>query len=230
MARLRNANPEPFLKRLLPRSLLGRSLLIIITPLIVVQAISTWVFYERHWDSVTRWSARSIAGEINTIIHHLRDFPEPKNRAWMFESARLHMGLEVEYRNGAILPKAPPPEARNIPERELIQVMQKQIGRPFAIDTQTFYRMIEVKVQLPDGVLRVLAPDERLSSPTTLLFVAWSAGSALVLFIVATIFMRNQVRPITRLAMAAVHGALRAQPCEHCPRPACRRRSAPSKP
>lgn len=203
MARLRRGNPEPYLKRLLPRSLLGRSLLIIVTPLIVVQAISTWVFYERHWDSVTRWAARSIVGELNTIIHHMRDFPEPKNRAWMFETARLHMNLDIEYQRGSILPAGPPPVARNIPERELINTIRERINRPFTIDTQTFYRKVEIKVQLPGGVLRVLAHDERLSSPTTILFIAWSAGSALVLLIIATIFMRNQVRPIKRLAVAA---------------------------
>ena len=75
------------IKRFLPRSLLGRSLLIIVTPLIVVQLISTLIFYERHWDSVTRWLAASLVGEIDTIIVHMRDFPDPANRAWIFETA-----------------------------------------------------------------------------------------------------------------------------------------------
>ena len=191
------------IKRLFPRSLLGRSLLIIVTPLIVVQVISTWIFYERHWDSVTRWLARSLVGEIDTIIHHMRDFPEPKNRAWILENARLKMGLDVKFKSGALLPEGPPPRAGNIPERELIAEMQQRIKRRFTLDTVTFPRQIEIKVQLPRGVLRVLATDKRLSSPTTLVFIAWSSGSALVLFIVATIFMRNQVRPIRRLATAA---------------------------
>jgi len=191
------------IKRLFPRSLLGRSLLIIVTPLIVVQVISTWIFYERHWDSVTRWLARSLVGEVDTIIHHMRDFPEPKNRAWILENARLKLGLDVQFMAGALLPEGPPPRASNIPERELIAEMQQRIKRRFTLDTDTYPRQIEIKVQLPRGVLRVLATDKRLSSPTTLVFIAWSSGSALVLFIVATIFMRNQVRPIRRLASAA---------------------------
>jgi len=191
------------IKRIFPRSLLGRSLLIIVTPLIVVQAISTWIFYERHWDSVTRWLARSLVGEINTIIHHMRDFPEPKNRAWILENARLKLGLEVQFKSGALLPEGQPPRASNIPERELIEEMRQSIKRRFTLDTATYPKKIEIKVQLPRGVLRVLATDKRLSSPTTLVFVAWSSGSALVLFVVATVFMRNQVRPIRRLASAA---------------------------
>ena len=191
------------IKRFLPRSLLGRSLLIIVTPLIIVQLISTLIFYERHWDSVTRWLASSLAGEIDTVIVHMRDFPDPANRAWMFETARLRMGLEVEYKRGALLPAGPPPSAANIPERELIRALRERLRRPFSVDTETYYKKVEIRVQLPRGVLRVLAPTKRVSSPTTTIFITWSIGSAIVLFIVATIFMRNQVRPIERLASAA---------------------------
>ncbi len=191
------------IKRFLPRSLLGRSLLIIVTPLIVVQLISTLVFYERHWDSVTRWLAASLVGEIDTIIVHMRDFPDPVNRAWMFETARLRMGLDVEYKAGALLPAGPPPSAANIPERELIRMLRLRLRRPFSVDTATYYKKVEIRVQLPRGVLRVMAPTKRVSSPTTTIFISWSIGSAIVLFFVATIFMRNQVRPIKRLASAA---------------------------
>jgi two-component system, OmpR family, osmolarity sensor histidine kinase EnvZ len=191
------------IKRLFPRSLLGRSLLIIVTPLIVVQGISTWIFYDRHWESVTRWLARSLVGEVDTVIHHMRDFPEPQNRAWILENARIRLGLDVRFKPGALLPAGPPPRSSSIPERELIAEMQLRIKRRFTLDTTTYPRQIEIKVQLPGGVLRVLATDKRLSSPTTLIFIAWSSGSAIVLFAVATVFMRNQVRPIRRLASAA---------------------------
>ena len=191
------------IKRFLPRSLLGRSLLIIVTPLIVVQLITTLIFYERHWDSVTRWLAASLVGEIDTIIVHMRDFPDPANRAWIFETARLRLGLDVEYKRGALLPAGPPPSAANIPERELIRMLRVRLRRPFSVDTVTYYKKVEIRVQLPRGVLRVMAPTKRVSSPTTTIFISWSIGSAIVLFIVATIFMRNQVRPIKRLANAA---------------------------
>jgi two-component system, OmpR family, osmolarity sensor histidine kinase EnvZ len=191
------------IKRLLPRSLLGRSLLILVTPLIVVQLISTLIFYERHWDSVTRWLARSLVGEIDTIIVHMRDFPDPANRAWMFETARIRMQLDIEYKPGALLPASPPPSAGNFTERVLIEVLRERLRRRFSVDTTTYYKKVEIRVQLPQGVLRVLAPTKRVSSPTTTIFISWSIGSAILLFIVATIFMRNQVRPIKRLASAA---------------------------
>ncbi|MHA1538462.1 MAG: ATP-binding protein [Alphaproteobacteria bacterium] len=191
------------IKRFLPRSLLGRSLLILVTPLIVVQLITTLIFYERHWDSVTRWLAASLAGEIDTIIVHMRDFPDPANRAWIFETARLRLGLEVEYKAGDLLPAGSPSATGAASESELVKVLRVRLRRPFEVDTGTYRKRVEIRVQLPRGVLRVMAPTKRVSSPTTTVFISWSIGSAFVLFIVATIFMRNQVRPIERLANAA---------------------------
>ena len=191
------------IKRVLPRSLLGRSLMIIVTPLIVVQLISTWVFYDRHWESVTRWLANSLAGEIAVVIQHLRDFPAAENRAWILEVAQLNMDLGITLKPGAMLPENRGTPGDSITERLLARALDEMVRRPYTIDPQSGDKPVEIAIQLPEGVLQVEVPRKRLTSPTTLLFVMWSAGSALVLFVVATIFMRNQVKPIRRLASAA---------------------------
>jgi two-component system osmolarity sensor histidine kinase EnvZ len=191
------------IKRVLPRSLLGRSLMIIVTPLIVVQLISTWVFYDRHWESVTRWLANSLAGEIAVVIQHLRDFPAAENRAWILEVAQLNMDLGITLKPGAMLPENRGTPGDSITERLLARALDEMVRRPYIIDSQSGDKPVEIAIQLPEGVLQVEVPRKRLTSPTTLLFVMWSVGSALVLFVVATIFMRNQVKPIRRLASAA---------------------------
>ncbi|HEX7005630.1 MAG TPA: ATP-binding protein [Alphaproteobacteria bacterium] len=199
----RRALNGTLIKRILPRSLLGRSLMIIVTPLIIVQLITTWVFYDRHWDSVTRWLANSLAGEIAIVIHHLRDFPEADNRAWALEAAQLNMGLAISLKPGALLPEDRETRGGGLADRLLARALDDMVRRPYVIDSESNDRFVEVLIQLPEGVLLVEVPRKRLSSPTTLLFVMWTAGSALVLFVVATIFMRNQVKPIRRLASAA---------------------------
>jgi two-component system, OmpR family, osmolarity sensor histidine kinase EnvZ len=193
----------PLIKRILPRSLLGRSLMIIVTPLIVVQLISTWVFYDRHWDSVTRWLANSLAGEIAVVVRHLRDYPAPDDRAWILEAAQLNMDLGIRLKAGAMLPENRETRADGTTERLLARALDDMVRRPYTIDPQSGDKPIEIAIQLPEGVLLVEVPRKRLTSPTTLLFVMWSVGSALVLFVVATLFMRNQVKPIRRLASAA---------------------------
>src|SRR3546814_20847213 len=81
--------------------------------------------------------------------------------------------------------------------------MRTKVRRPYVMDTEFSDRQIEVLVQLPDGVLQALAHKTRLFSSTTYIFLLWMVGSSQVLFAIAIVFMRNQSRPIRRLAMAA---------------------------
>lgn len=195
--------PGAFLKRFLPHSLLGRSLLIIVTPLILLQVVIALVFYERHWDTITRHRAGSLAGEIAMVIDLMRTMPGPENEAWILEMARHKMGLRATVRKGEILPNTSPTPRAGTLDRMLAHALAERVRRPFAIDTRSFGREVEINIQLPDGVLQVFAPRKRLFSSTTYIFVMWMTGTSLILFAVATMFMRNQVRPIRRLAAAA---------------------------
>lgn len=191
------------LKRFLPRTLFGRSLLIIVSPLILVQVISTYVFFENHWNTVSRRLAHGLAGDISAVIASMREFPGPENRAAVLELARAHMQLKVTYKEGEILPNTPPPQAGDRLERMLSAALESRVRRPFHIDAVSHPREVEIDLQLQDGVLKVIASRKRLFSSTTYVFVMWMVGSSLILFAVAMIFMRNQVRPIRRLAAAA---------------------------
>ena len=191
---------DPFIKRILPRSLLGRSLMIIVTPLVLLQVISALIFYESHWNKVSLRLARSLAGEVATVVTLLgRDFD---NRAETFKLAANHMGLGASFKDGDILPNILP-SAENDMERTLIRALGEYLGRPFHIDARSIDRYVIVKVQLSQGVLDVIVPRKRLFSSTTYVFVLWMVGTSLILLGVATVFMRNQVKPISRLAQAA---------------------------
>ena len=189
-------------KRFLPRSLLGRSLMIIVMPLIILQVVSTWIFYDRHWETITRRLASAVAGEIASVIENRRNFAGVTNQERIFYSARANLGLQVTFRPDAILPNEPAVEGSGILWRLLGNALSERVRRPFHMDTETFDREIHVHVQLPDGVMDVVMDRERLFSSTTYIFVMWMVGTSLVLFAVAMVFMRNQVRPIRRLANA----------------------------
>ena len=62
-------------KRLLPSTFLGRSVMIIVMPLILLEVVSTWVCYDRHWDTVTKRLAGAVAGEVSMVIESMRRFP-----------------------------------------------------------------------------------------------------------------------------------------------------------
>jgi two-component system, OmpR family, osmolarity sensor histidine kinase EnvZ len=187
------------IKRALPRSLFGRSLLIIVTPLILLQLISTWIFYDRHWDTVARRLAGGVAGDI-AMMAETMDVLDAVDESRILASATGLTELDYTFRPGAVLPSGP----TRVPRKgTLTDALEERVRRPFRIDSASDTHRILVAVQLADGVLDVGVPRQRLYSSTTYIFVLWMVGSSMVLFAVATLFMRNQVRALRRLANAA---------------------------
>ena len=117
--------------------------------------------------------------------------------------AHSHMQLKVTLKEGEILPNVAPPRSGDRLERMLSRALETHVRRPYHIDAVSYPRSVEINLQLREGVLTVIASRKRLFSSTTYVFVMWMVGSSLILFAVATMFMRNQVRPIRRLAAAA---------------------------
>ena len=197
---------------LLPRGLMGRSLLILVTPLLLVQLVSAYVFFGTHWDLVTRRMSSSLAGDIGTVIQLLRQNPSPRGRDQTLALAAQEMELVISLRPGDILQRTGMLGAASkftdlvmgySLEDNLANAFNERVGRPVFIDAETSDRDLMILVQLPDGVLEVKASRKRLYSPTTTIFAAWMAGTSLLLLGIAGLFTRNQVRAVKRLAVAA---------------------------
>jgi len=136
------------------------------------------------------------------VIETMRRFPGKENEALVLAAASS-MGMRVVYRRDEILPNVAPEIGDGILDRRLSKALEERVRRPFHMDSWTYDRQVRIKVQLPNGVLDVFVSRERLFSSTTYIFVMWMVGTSMVLFAIASIFMRNQVRPIRRLAAAA---------------------------
>ena len=193
-------------RALLPRGLLGRSLLIILLPLLILQGIALQLFYGNHLDVISRRLASGVASEIAIVIETMLRHPEPEERAWLFREASWRLDLALAFEAGATLGRSPDRGA-SMPllplEEDLAHAVAERVRRPFDADWQSDRRSVIIRVQLPDGVLHVEAPRKRLFTGTLYLFFIWLVGSSLLLFIVAALFMKNQVRAIRRLAAAA---------------------------
>jgi len=201
---VRRRPPQPFrwLKALLPRTLFGRSLLIIATPVVLAQAIATFVFYDRHWDAMTRRLAAGVAGEIAMVIEQIEHQPSAAERTRLLELTARTMDLYITWLPGETLPVVEQEPSGTL-EVTLAKALDHRVGRPWRLDTTVATDWIEIRVQLAEGVLSVMSPVRRLFSITSYLFIMWMVGSSLVLFTIAIVFMRNQIRPIRRLAVAA---------------------------
>ncbi len=192
-----------WVKRFLPRSLLGRTLLIMLVPLVLVQVVALQIFYGSHLDVVSRRLSSGIAGEIAFTIDLMRRFDTPADREWALQMARDQFLLGMKLEPGAVLERHRRKNILGPADDDLAAALTEKFQVPFTMDWTSDPRSVMIRLQLPDGVLDVEAPRKRLATGTIFLFVGWLVGTALLLFTIAALFMRNQVRAIHRLARAA---------------------------
>lgn len=189
-----------FLKKLAPRSLYARFLLIIIIPTVLVQLVATYMFYERHWSNMSRYLSSSLSGEIALIVDGLKNVPR-EEYGQIFIAARDYMGLAIIFKDGAKLPETKTEEKYTLLEEGL----KKYLSYPFAIKTKEDGPEgdLNIFIELPGGTLDITTTKKRLASPTTYIFIMWMTGTATILLLVAILFLKNQVRSIIRLTEAA---------------------------
>ena len=192
-----------FLKRRLPTSLWGRSLLIIVLPVLVMQVAVTWAFFDMHWQTVTARLSDGLAGDIAWAAESWRDDPTPENMAVISERAERSMSLSVQLREGDVLPDENRRGPIGVVDRTLEKALATRLDQPFWFDTTRYPAYVDIRVQQPQGVLRVIAPRERAVATQAHIFVLWLTIATVLLMSVAILFIRNQVRAIERLAAAA---------------------------
>ncbi len=193
-----------WLKHYLPRGLYGRALLILVTPVILAQAVATYVFYERHWQTVTNRLTHALAGEIGVAATRMSE----GDPAQMAESLRAALAqkldIDILYDPGKTLAGYPARgDYTTLLARMLHKGLDEKLERPYSLDLRHAREWIAVHVQLEPGVMTIIFPERRVYTPTATIFVIWMIGSSALLSLIAILFMRKQIRPIRRLADAA---------------------------
>ena len=200
---LRSAfHPFRALKRLMPRRLFGRSLIIIVAPMIFLQAVVTTVFFDRNYRVVTATLTRGVANDVGYMVMLENQRPPGEERDRARVTAARFFGYSASFMPGAKL-SGTVSTPNTVLDRQLIFILSTQIAQPTTFDTVAYPDYVDLSVQLKDGVLRILVPRVRVSASNADIFIIWMIGSSLVLIAIAGWFLRNQVRPIERLAYAA---------------------------
>jgi two-component system osmolarity sensor histidine kinase EnvZ len=189
------------LKRFLPRGLFGRSLIIIVAPIVLLQAIIAYVFFERDLDTTTRRLARDVAADTAFLVA-LEDSHNDGERQQLRTLAARQLNYKIRF-----LPsqKIAPFHGRltSTIDLALDDILEQRIGAVRQFRTARSGDDFEIRVNLHDGVLAILVPRDRVTVSKPDIFILWMVGSSLLLMGIAILFLRNQVRPIERLARAA---------------------------
>ena len=192
-------------EELMPPTLMARAGLAIVVPLILVQVISTYIFYDNHMYTVSRRMAAGLAGDIAALQAYYQDHADPADRAWMAENARRTMGLAVRVEPGRTLSGADVIAQAGTAGDALEETLWETLHRPFQVDMASYRttKQISIYVEIPGGLMHVLAQRSRIFTSTTYVFVIWMTGSSMLLFGVAAVFLRGQVQSVRNLAKAA---------------------------
>lgn len=191
-----------WIKRMLPNTMFGRALLLIVMPLILVQAISAWVFYTRHWETVAHRFSADVAAEIFLLAESAKLTRSDAQLHRLMTQARARTDIKFAFEHGVELGPSVP-SGRSQTEEHLRTAMAERMIAPYRIDALSDPGNIVVQVQAPGGVLTATLTHKRLTTSTTYIFIMWMIGSAVVFFVVAAMFLRNQVKSLRRLAAAA---------------------------
>ncbi|MCJ2129891.1 ATP-binding protein [Methylobacterium sp. E-045] len=187
----------------LPKGLYARSLIIIIAPVVLLQSVIAYTFMERHWQLVTRRLSAAVTADVAAMIDVYESYPQDKDADTLTRIAGTRLNLDLDILKGAKLPLPGPRPFFSILDETLSEELAKQVGRPFWIDTVGRSSLIEIRVEIPDGVMRVTARRSMAYASNSHIFLLWMSGSSLVLLGVAILFLRNQIKPILRLAAVA---------------------------
>ncbi|WP_442582680.1 ATP-binding protein [Mesorhizobium sp. ASY16-5R] len=192
------------ISRYLPKRLYSRSLIIVVAPMIILQSVITLVFMERHWQMVTQRLSTAVVRDIAAIIDLAETFPHPDgDYSDLARIAQDRLDMKVDILPPGPLPAPGPKPFFSILDQALSEEIRSQINRPFWIDTVGDSRIVELRIQLDDNVLRVFVRRNQAYASNSHIFLVWMVGTSLLLLGIAIPFLRNQVKPITKLAEAA---------------------------
>lgn len=191
------------LRKFFPKTLFGRMLSIILVPMMIVQVITVFIFYERHWDTVTRHMASQLAAEIGLLADRLGSSPDKATIDLIQTTGWQYFSFPVQHNPDGVFPGRNDGQPESYAEEMLRIELGRRITQDWYVDLVSDPNLIFVDLKLDIGVLRIYASRKRIFSSTSWTFFGWTLGSSILLFAVALLFMRGQVQPILRLANAA---------------------------
>ncbi len=185
------------LKRLIPSSLFARFILIIVLPIIFAQSIAAYIFYNRHWHSVSKNMAHSLANDIQVVFNLERQDVEHSQRN------QIYHNLAIRLEKTDYIQKAKIKDHYDQEAEFLYIALKKKFRFPLKINFIEKYNSIRVDIYDNGTIYRFITDSKRVDNPTTYIFMMWMTGASLIFLLLSIIFTRNQIRPIIKLARAA---------------------------
>ena len=189
-----------YIKNLLPKRLFYRGLLIVAVPIVVLQITISIVFFDSLWIKTNSGMTRALVSEVKTFVDAYDN--DETNKDFIIVLFKDHLGFNIKYEKEKIIPD-------NVPERWFSPVdrsLRRELKNKNLIywfNTTNFKDVIDLRIKYGDGYFQFYIPRDRLTTSSARLFGLWITLPAFLMIMIAIIFLKNQTRPIIKLAEAS---------------------------
>ena len=189
------------LKKILPKTFFGRSLAIIIIPILILQTVLTYFFYERHWEDVGRRLVLGLGGQIAFLISELENQPSQKEK--LFTLAEQNYLIKSKIDNIRKLDDYKQHKIRSVLDKTLKLSLKERLNKPYKFDTRSKKNIVQIFVETNFGTAIFEVPRKTLHSSTIEVFIIWMVSTSIFLIVLALYFMRKQINPLSNIMKAA---------------------------
>ena len=185
-------------KKIIPSSLLGRSLIIVFAPILILVVLTTFIFYQTSWSIISKRLAQSVVADINVIVKLIDQNLKPE----AIQIAKQDFKMDVIYKKDTDLNPLSFRPQRGILTRRLQQSLE-ELERPFFYDLSNLEKGAAIAIQLNNDLLIISVHKDRLYNESAFVFLLWMFFASLILLLLSYLFMKGQIRPLKRLAIIA---------------------------
>ena len=191
-----------FIKKILPKGLFYRALLIVAVPVILLQLIITFVFFDSLWIKTNKGMTRALVNEITTFIEVYND--EIYDKGEITNLFSVYQDLNIEFNQDENFNYDFDERWFSPIDRTLRRELKSRFGsQKFWFDTTSYKELIDLRIKYQSGYFKFLVPKDRVTSSSARIFALWITVPAIIVILISLIFLKNQTRPITNLARVA---------------------------
>ncbi len=191
-----------FFKKILPKRLFYRALIIVAAPVILMQITISVVFFDSIWIKANKGMTRSLVSEVKTLFDAYRS-EESKDVRFLTNLYKKNFDFVINIKNGEQIPVTKSDRRFSPMDRSLRREMKPVFGNNYWFDTVTYIDLVDLRIQSDNEVIQIFFPKSKIAPSSVRIFVLWITLPSIILILIAILFLRNQTRPIVKLSKAA---------------------------
>jgi len=192
------------LKKILPKRLFYRALIIVAAPVIILQITISVVFFDSIWIKANKGMTRSLVSEIETLFDVYKSSDNKNNIKQLTDLYKKNFDFVINIKSGEKLPKTKFDRRFSPMDRSLRREMKHVFGSEnYWFDTVTYIELVDLRIQTENEIIQIFFPKDKIAPSSVRVFVLWLTVPSLLLIFIALIFLKNQTRPLVKLSKAA---------------------------